>query len=162
MSERKIQYGVIAITVVSLIFFFILVPLKSKEEKFDSPTAVSKTIVEPEILETVKEPIIKVMTAEDKIAYRNKIITIFNNYLQLQETELLTKERISKIKTELIDLIVPPEYKDLHLSFFLALNEMEAYFIAPKAQLKKDSQKIITEIQKDYPWLIRKETIIKK
>ena len=85
--------------------------------------------------------------------YKQKASEILSGYLELLKTSNFNIEQINNIRNELLDLKVPVEYKDLHLSLILAINKMENYLLTGVEQIKTESWQIINRARANYKWL---------
>ena len=85
--------------------------------------------------------------------YKQKASEILSGYLELSEASNFNIEQINNIRNELLDLKVPAEYKDLHLSLILAINKMENYLLTGVEQIKIESWQIINRARANYKWL---------
>ena len=85
--------------------------------------------------------------------YKQKASEILSGYLELSEASNFNIEQINNIRNELLDLKVPAEYKDLHLSLILAINKMEDYLLTGVEQIKTESWQIINRARANYKWL---------
>ncbi|MEA3463861.1 MAG: hypothetical protein U9R14_02200 [Patescibacteria group bacterium] len=86
--------------------------------------------------------------------YKTEVKVILNNYLrQIQDKSILTAEYTKQIKSQLLDLKMPTEFKDLHLNLVLALDKMEDYLINGGEEKLQDSQELINQVKEEYEWL---------
>lgn len=85
--------------------------------------------------------------------YKKESARIVGEYLNLTENPEYKPEQIGMIKQELLDLIVPTKFKDLHLNLVLAMSQMEIFSNAQAPEAKTASQELITEAKANYAWL---------
>lgn len=60
---------------------------------------------------------------------------------------------ISKLKIELLGLMVPPKFKDLHIKLLGMLGAMNTYLLNPGTGNVNDSLNILNQLIAKYPWL---------
>jgi len=90
---------------------------------------------------------------ELKNNYQNAVPKILDEYASIINKESFVLEEIADVKNKLLDLKVPQEYKELHLSLVLALTEMENFLITEIPESKQKSQQYITQAKNNYNWL---------
>ena len=100
-----------------------------------------------------KGEVVKVDHAELANKYRKDTQGLFSKYEKMLTLDELKPEQIAEIKEQLLNLVVPGEYKDLHISLFFALVNMEDYFVEGEGEYIKNSQSMISEIKEKYVWL---------
>ena len=85
--------------------------------------------------------------------YTREVKPIFVKLVELISQEKYTNEEISQLKQQLLNLIVPTKFKNLHLDLFLAMIKMENYLESSKLSEKTASQQLISQAKADYSWL---------
>lgn len=86
-------------------------------------------------------------------AYKSQTKLILANYLRLAQDETLALDIVGRTKDQLLNLKVPAQFKDLHLSLVLALDKMENYINNGDQAEKQKSFELIDKAKKDYDWL---------
>ncbi len=97
--------------------------------------------------------LIKVDKKEQEQNYKQEVKPIFSQCEQLLNQEEISVEQIAPIKSNALDLIVPTEYKDLHLNLLLAITKLENFFKEGEDEEKLAYQQIINQLKERYDWL---------
>ena len=86
--------------------------------------------------------------------YKKEVKVVLNNYLrQAQEPSLITKPFVNQTKNSLLALMMPVQFKELHLNLVLAMDRMIEYLDSNNENQLEESQKIIKQAKEDYEWL---------
>lgn len=86
--------------------------------------------------------------------YKMETKVILSNYLrQAQDEEFLTALFIKQTKDQLLGLLVPTKFKDLHINLILALTKAEEYFQDEDKEKLQESQVLINQAKKGHEWL---------
>jgi hypothetical protein len=89
------------------------------------------------------------MTANYKSAAR----AIMADYDGMEKSGGFTATAAGKLKERLLGLVVPAEYKDLHIAMVLGLSEIEDSFQPDQGPLMDQGRNKITAARSDRPWL---------
>lgn len=84
--------------------------------------------------------------------YKEGISEALAEFSDLSETSELNVPRIEEIKNKVLNLKLPPEFKNLHLNFILAMARMEDYLSTGAEEAKLTAVDMIEKIKSDYPW----------
>ena len=85
--------------------------------------------------------------------YKLKAKEFFTAYEGLIKNNNFTEQNITELKTKLLELKVPAQFKELHIKFVLALTRMENYLSQKNEQEKSDSFQAVNQLKADYSWL---------
>lgn len=85
--------------------------------------------------------------------YKEKIKIIFAEYLALSESKDLSVEQLETVKNKLMELIVSPELRDLHIDLLFAIVKSQDFLTSGNESDKADSQKRINRIKENYSWI---------
>ena len=90
---------------------------------------------------------------ELKAAYQESVKEIFKEYDYLLGQEQVVSSDLIQLKYDLLSLVVPGDFRDLHFELFFSLRRMEDYLKEGGEEAKNESIKIFNGIKTDYPWL---------
>jgi len=94
----------------------------------------------------------KIAMSDEKYMAETKII--FNTFEKSLADNNLTAEQTAELKNQLLALKgFSAKFKEPHLKFVLALDEMENYLSQKDEQKKSDSFQAINQLKADYSWL---------
>ncbi len=94
-----------------------------------------------------------VSAAELRANYQASAREILVAYENLTATGEATVERVRETKAALLELVVPAEYKDLHLGLVLALIKIETYLTTGEEEAAVDGRQLIEQAKLKYEWL---------
>ena len=80
--------------------------------------------------------------------YKKEILPILNSYLDLLENNSFSEENILNLKTNILEIKVPKNYKELHLNIILALERMEEFIKTENEEDKISSVNLLNEAKK--------------
>ncbi|MFH1427516.1 MAG: hypothetical protein ABIG60_03240 [Patescibacteria group bacterium] len=138
MKKSEIYLIILLICTCVLLSFFILFP--------DLFLISEENINEQKISQIAKSQIIK----EN---YKKELNDIFINYVKVTNNKELTLDLLSNFRTELLNLKVPAEYKDLHLNLAFTFDKMEKYINEGNEEERLASQQLVNEAKANYGWL---------
>lgn len=78
---------------------------------------------------------------------------IFSAYNNLTVSDNFTREQVSALKNQLLELKVPTKFKELHINLVMAMTKMENFFDSNNEEEKTSGQQIISQLKNDYSWL---------
>jgi hypothetical protein len=102
--------------------------------------------------------------AQQVAEYRQEIKSVATNYqniidaINANSTTTGSSSEISAlsdIKDKLTSITVPAEFKDLHISLFLSVLDLENYFKNNQLSAKASSSSLWQTLQKDYDWVTK-------
>ena len=93
----------------------------------------------------------KVNVTEEE--YTNQLKILVNNYKQVISGDEVDVEKIKTVKEDLLSLVVPVKYKDLHIKIILALIKMERFIEETDQTYKIESNNLINEALANNNWL---------
>ncbi|MFA4941709.1 MAG: hypothetical protein WC582_03935 [Patescibacteria group bacterium] len=139
MSKKLKIFLVLAIVAVFLFFYLLITSESFKQEANNKINDLRGKTGETQ----------EQITASYKIS-TSKIIS---DYLRLESGNITINE-IKSFKEKLLGLKVPAEFKNLHLSLIMALDNMENYLGGESDAGKTESEKVINQAKADYNWLV--------
>ncbi len=83
--------------------------------------------------------------------YRLEVKKIVDEYSAMQND--LSLEKVSQEKQQLLDLIVPAKFRNLHYNLVFAMDKMAIYLEKGDNDQKAASQQLISQAKNDYSWL---------
>lgn len=91
----------------------------------------------------------------DLVKLQNKYKTDAKNILDayFQNQDKLSVEQAKSARGQLLALIVPGKYKELHYNLVFSLDNMIDYLMNGDSSKKEISQKIMNESKEKYSWL---------
>lgn len=136
-KKAKIIVFLLCLSVVLLLYLIL-----TSEPKAKFPQAIMK--IEQNQLTKVEQ-----LEAD----YTREVKPIFAELVELINQQKYTNQEVSRLKQQLLNLIVPTKFKNLHLDLFLAIIKMENYLASGKSSEKIESQQLINQAKADYNWL---------
>lgn len=91
--------------------------------------------------------------------YKNDIKVLATSYGDATNTYASTSKKedilpvINNLKLKMTEIIVPSEFKDMHLNLFLSIVSFENYLANNELAEKKKSEKLFYVIKQEYSWL---------
>ena len=137
MDKGKLIFIAVAL-ILTLALVFLVIHLKPEKEE------------QKDVFKKQSEEVTSRVTKKE---YENSVQGIMSDYWN---SEVLTDaerlDLILQIRESLLDLIVPTDYKDLHLGLVVSLDFIIQDLQGEELKLNQGEEKI-GELQKLYPWL---------
>lgn len=98
----------------------------------------------------------KINSADGSVSlaeYKNKAKNLFRDLNGLVRDTQSNTENINKLKTELMALLVPREFMNLHVGLVLATDKLIDYSKSRDNKKLEQANIIITQAKKQYDWL---------
>ena len=83
--------------------------------------------------------------------YRLQTKKIIDDYSAMQDE--LSSDKVNSFKQQLLALVVPAKFRELHYNLVFAMDKMSLYIDQGDNNLKQASQQLISQAKKDYSWL---------
>ena len=80
----------------------------------------------------------------------NQAIEDYGSSSDQKQSALAT---VNSLKARMTEIVVPSEFKDMHLNLFLSLVSFENYLVENDLVEKKKSEKLFYIIKREYNWL---------
>lgn len=139
--SKKLKILLVLLIIAVSLFFYLLLTSESLDQKSDNK-ANNASIN----LSETKEK----MTANYKVSVEK----IMGDYSR-SDIGSTTISEVSSAKNSLLNLKVPAELKDLHLSLVMAFTKMEDYLAGKNDEAREESEKIINQAKLNYSWLVQ-------
>lgn len=167
-KKESIVVAVLVLVFLGAVFGLILI---SKPLDKSRNTSISNTNYQPRQAannDSDESKKTDIMTEEKIVNYRQNVRQIFAQYSDVWQsgfnmnatsshtsTSTLSnkKEKINNIKSNLLALRVPVEYRDLHLEFALIISQSVAYFESGDKNTSRELTQKISELKESYPWI---------
>jgi len=85
--------------------------------------------------------------------YRSGVRKVFSKLVEFEKKDEKSTATISEIKTELLNLRVPKEYKNLHVNILFSILKIEQYVSGGNPKEKAESEQYINRAKEENPWL---------
>ena len=85
--------------------------------------------------------------------YVSQFKVLVNNYRQAVMSDELDALKVKTIREDILALVVPTQYKDLHVQIVLALIKMEEFIKGADQSYKIESNNLINEALANNNWL---------
>ncbi|MDD5031748.1 MAG: hypothetical protein PHR36_01750 [Patescibacteria group bacterium] len=85
--------------------------------------------------------------------YKNNANRILADYRQLTEGENVSAEEGGYLKSRLLELKVPADFKELHLNLVMALTKLNDYLKTGNEKEREESERLISQAKLNYDWL---------
>jgi len=137
---KKFKFLILMLAIAAALFIYLVVTSESLDKQAGNIPANNDS---------------ELIAQKEKISADYKINTkeIIKNYTDLAAKEEITVEEVIARKNELLNLKVPAEFKDLHVSLVMAIEKMESYLAEGKKNDQQESQNLISEAKTNFSWL---------
>lgn len=85
--------------------------------------------------------------------YKSKAKSLFDSLRQMVKDTRQETQNLEALKNELISLVVPKEFMNLHIGLVLAADKLIDYRKSKDSKKLQQANTIITQAQKQYDWL---------
>lgn len=85
--------------------------------------------------------------------YKGKAKTAFDDLSRTIKEKRSETENLNRLKTDLMTLMVPKEFMNLHVGLVLAADKLIDYSTSKDSKKLEQASSIISQAQKQYDWL---------